>query len=253
MLHAELVVQTPDGNENTFQLAESTIVIGRTAPAHTPDLDLGRPGSVVSRVHCVLEAEFGSWWLTDNASRNGTFVRDARGRTEKIEGRRRLDHGEVIVILSHLEGIEQHFWELRLVDPNATTQVGAVVADRTDEEELGPYLRWIPAEMRLERVVEGSATEVQLRKQGFSLIDHMISRNQENAGVPVVCGPDELLEAVWGPPESWDPYHPPTVENLRDLVSDVRKAVEPDIKRPQLLQNLRGVGYRLHGFPSARG
>ena len=62
-------------------------------------------------------------------------------------------------------------------------------------------------------------------------------------------GADEILEGVWGDPDGWDRYHPPTADNVRDLVADFRRRAEPNPRRPVLLENIRGVGYRLHTGP----
>ena len=76
----------------------------------------------------------------------------------------------------------------------------------------------------------------------------MAGRNS-GSGDPVVCTTDELLEAVWGDREDWDRYRPPTPDNLRDLVLSVRKPIEPDASPPAILENQRGVGYKLHTAP----
>ena len=77
----------------------------------------------------------------------------------------------------------------------------------------------------------------------------MASANASNGGGAVVCSVDDLMEGIWGPQAEWDRYRPPTPDNLRGLVSAVRKEIEPDVRKPQILENLRGVGYRLHTSP----
>lgn len=103
--------------------------------------------------------------------------------------------------------------------------------------------------MQVEVLGDGKPRIVELRKQGYDLIAHMAARNAENDGDPVVCLTDDLLEAVWGDRDGWDRYRPPTADNLRDLVLSVRKAIEPDASPPAILENQRGVGYKLRTAP----
>jgi len=45
---------------------------------------------------------------------------------------------------------------------------------------------------------------------------------------------------------------PPTPDNVGDLVLSVRKAIEPDASTLAILENQRGVGYKLHTAPTDR-
>jgi len=74
----------------------------------------------------------------------------------------------------------------------------------------------------------------------------MADRSRANGWVPVACTHEELIRAVWGEGDT-APFGF-TAENLRDLVSELRKRLEPD--RPKgaasrLLETVPGVGYRL--------
>lgn len=87
-----LTFRPPGGDLQIALLPEdaSAVTIGR------------RPGQLValewdarvSRVHARLEALAESWWVVDDGvSTNGTFV-----GAERLAGRRRLEHGDVIVL-----------------------------------------------------------------------------------------------------------------------------------------------------------
>lgn len=91
----------------------------------------------------------------------------------------------------------------------------------------------------------------ELSPKAHQLIRYMAQRSQQNGGAPVACGHDELIHAVWGDPSEWPPYRSYTRENLRDLVSDLRRRIEPDPAKARLLQAVPGQGYRLMICPPA--
>ena len=78
---ARLEVRGPDGRPRQPAALESNRVsVGRITPVSRPDISLEPdPHQWVGRFHCLLEAEAGAWWVTDNATVNGTYVRSGRG------------------------------------------------------------------------------------------------------------------------------------------------------------------------------
>ncbi len=230
-------------------LTGDAFTVGRGSATFTPDLVLEDPSSWISRRHCIFTQAWGSWWIEDCGSRNGTFVRngsDLRRLTEKTQ----LSSGDIVCITADAdESGPTSTWELRLVDPSATQTIGGSLTRAHVPPVTEPCVRWDSDAMRVEVFGDGEPRVVELRKQGYDLIAYMAARNAEGSGEPVVCTIDELLEAVWGDPDEWDKYRPPTADNLRDLVLSVRKAIEPDASPPAILENQRGVGYKLHTAP----
>jgi DNA-binding response OmpR family regulator len=78
-----------------------------------------------------------------------------------------------------------------------------------------------------------------LRPQEHKLIRYMDHRNRANGHSPVMCSYEELLEAVWGKDSSQ------TETEVIHLVWELRQKIEPDPKKPQFLQNVPKLGYRL--------
>lgn len=74
------------------------------------------------------------------------------------------------------------------------------------------------------------------------LVWYMVSQNLANEGVPVACRHDDLIHAVWGPPEAWPVNRAFTRVNLADLVFELRKQLDP---HRHLLETVWGIGYRL--------
>lgn len=72
---------------------------------------------------------------------------------------------------------------------------------------------------------------VKLRPLEFSLLAYLIRHRDRMVGYA------EILDRVWGP----DAGSP---NSLKWYVSSLRKKIEPDTQRPQLILNIRGLGYR---------
>lgn len=249
-----LAVLRHDGSSREVALAQDSLVVGRRTDTFEPDLVLDDPDSLISRRHFVLDRQFGSWWLDDPGSHNGTFLR-RRGELVRVTERTNIGDGDVICVAgTRADGDEPGYWELRLVDPSATATF-AHRALSVDEFEvpITPHVSWDPQTYRLDVVTPDGRRSVELRKQGYLLIAHMAAANAAGDGFAVVCSVDDLMQAIWGPPDEWDRYRPPTPDNLRDLVSAVRREIEPDPGSPLILENLRGVGYRLNTSPRVSG
>ena len=240
-----------DGNpDRVVELTDESFTVGRNSSSYTPDIGLDDPESWISRRHCIFTQEWGSWWVEDCDSRNGTFIRNGENLT-RVSEKTQLSRGDVVCITADAdESGPTSSWEMRVIDPSATQTIdGSLTAAHVPPVDR-PCVRWDADAMRVEVLGDGEPRVVELRKQGYDLIGHMSDRNADNGGDPVVCTVEELLEAVWGDSEEWDKYRPPTPDNLRDLVLSVRKAIEPDASPPAILENQRGVGYKLHTAPS---
>ncbi|MBN2494147.1 MAG: response regulator transcription factor [Deltaproteobacteria bacterium] len=74
---------------------------------------------------------------------------------------------------------------------------------------------------------------VQLTPRELAVLRHLFDRRG------AVVSRDELLDEVWG----YDRY--PTTRTVDNHMVRIRKAIERDPARPELLLSVRGVGYRL--------
>ncbi|MEO3922266.1 FHA domain-containing protein [Micromonosporaceae bacterium B7E4] len=239
-----LRVTSPEGRARGVELTDGPVTVGRTAPDHTPDVVLEPdPQRWVGRLHCTLDLSDGGWTVTDNASVNGTLLRSLSGRTERLVGSRRLRHGDALLILGDMspDG-EPLYWELTLLDPH-TTQA-APFEPTPAVPTRGPCLRYDWVAARAYRVDESGETPVSgLRPQGHQLLRYMVGRS--SAGAAVACGHEELIAALWGPPEEWPAGRAYTRTDLAGVVRAVRRAVEADPSVPRILETITGIGYRL--------
>ncbi len=72
----------------------------------------------------------------------------------------------------------------------------------------------------------------------------MARRNHECGGIPVTCGPDALISAVWGSDRLSDPQ-----SELSRLIYDIRHKIERNPDCPKLIISSPGIGYTLRTRP----
>jgi DNA-binding winged helix-turn-helix (wHTH) protein len=236
-----LEVQEPDGKQYRLWFEEilsgkpdpSRLTIGRSAEN---DLVLPDPHRKVSRHHSVIEREGNCWWLIDEGSANGTFLRQGGCSTEvdvRSVEKVLLQDGDVILILGKLTAAEQPvFWQLRFRDPNVTERVEGFQPIAEVEYVLGQRM--------LFKVTRQQRVEVRLSPQERNLIHYMAQRSWDNNSQPCVCGYEELIGAIWE--ESFG--HVPNEVNR--LVWSVREKIERDSGEPKFLKTVRGQGYLLN-------
>lgn len=102
-----LDVREPDGKEYTIdfkdifeQTPEQTrLTIGRS---HDNNIVLPDPHKKISRRHCAIERQGDRWWLVDEGSANGTFLRQQGSDGSEVDVRAvetmLLQDGNVILI-----------------------------------------------------------------------------------------------------------------------------------------------------------
>jgi hypothetical protein len=254
-----LEIHAPDGRATRVELQHDRVQVGRPAPGHQPDVMLDPdPQRWIGRLHCLLDYEAGTWWLVDNGTVNGTFLRRGE-RTQRVAGRVRLQNQDVIRILGGMtDGGELRFWELVLTDPFATRQAPAVTPAAPDGEavertEACVEYDWLQAKLFC-RDAAGRREVTGLSPLAHKLVRHMVDRSRANGWVPVACTHEELIRAVWGEGDA-APYGI-TAEHLRDLVLELRKRLEPHRRKgaaSRLLETVPGIGYRLVVCSSASG
>jgi DNA-binding winged helix-turn-helix (wHTH) protein len=235
-----LDVQEPDGKKYSLWFGDilggkpdqHRITIGRGAEN---DIVLPDPHKKVSRRHSVIEREGDRWWVTDEGSANGTFLRQIQGRTEldvRAVDTVLLQDGDVMLILGKLTASEQPvFWQLTFRDPNVTEHVEGFQAVADVEYSL--------VQQKLFKVTRQKRAEVKLSPQERNLVHYMAQRCFENNLQPTVCGYEELIQAIWE--EAFG--HVPNEVNR--LVWSLREKIERDSGEPQFLKTVRGQGYLL--------
>ncbi|WP_426991940.1 FHA domain-containing protein [Methylomonas sp. CM2] len=105
--------------QNVVEIGDQACSIGRASYNH---VSIGNKG--VSLVHAAISKQGDAWWLEDMNSTNGTYLNG-----KKIEGRQRLQFGDVITLGKH---------ELKFVaQPNAANSgIGQTQADDFDRTLL---------------------------------------------------------------------------------------------------------------------
>ncbi|MGH3242432.1 MAG: FHA domain-containing protein [Spirillospora sp.] len=241
---AALRITSPAGVTSGVELETGPVTIGRRAPEHEPDIALEPdPQRWVGRLHCTLDLSGGMWSVTDNASVNGTLLRHG-GQTERMEGRKRLQHRDVILILGDMSADgDPQYWELTFLDPHTTQP--APFEPPADVLPLGPYLRYDWVGARAYRCDADGETLVKgLRPQGHQLLRYMAGRT--SGGAAVACDHAELISALWGPREEWPAHRSYTRQDLAGVVRAVRLRVEATPSSPCILETVTGIGYRLN-------
>ena len=235
-----LKIQKPNASEGLIILREfleqqqnkKCITIGRL---EDNDIVLPDPQRNVSRKHCCLKLENCDWWLVDEGSSNGTFVRRQNGETE-IDARSAekilLNDRDVILILSKLEQGEPVFWQLKFRDPDRTNQI--------KKFQSAVALEYSLSQEKLFRVTCGGREEIILNPQERKFIDYMASRNWENNNQPIVCSYEELLKAIWDEPFGR------TKSDVTILTWRIRQKIESDPGEPKFLSTVRRRGFLLN-------
>jgi DNA-binding response OmpR family regulator len=143
-----------------------------------------------------------------------------------------LHDGDVILILGKLTAAEEPvFWQLRFRDPNVTEHVEGFQPVAEVEYALDRRM--------LFKVMRQRRTEVKLSPQERNLVHYMAQRCFENNSQPLVCGYEELIQAIWE--EAFG--HMPNEVNR--LVWSLREKIERDSGEPRFLKTVRGQGYLL--------
>ena len=107
--------------------------------------------------------------------------------------------------------------------------------------------RWLydPFEERLFREDASGRHEVPLSPQQHRLVAFMAERNRLSGDKQVVCGREELIQAVWGDEQGHTP------QDLAYLVHQLRARLGGGAEEPLPILSERGRGYRLALDPPA--
>lgn len=237
--YPSLDISSPDGEQYKVCLeplikrntSQPRITIGRN---EDNDIVLSDRYKMVSRWQCVLEFGNGRWWVVDEGSANGTFVRLSHSTSEidvRSEETVPLRNGDEILILGNWTESEQPvFWRLVFCDRDETIRIAKLQFPADMEYNL--------ARQQLVRVTPRSRDEIRLSPQQRDLIHYMAQRNRENDR-PVVCEYEKLIECIWG-----DRFGH-TNNEINRLVWSIRSKMEPDAGEPRFLKTVMGKGYLL--------
>jgi len=239
-----LRIESVDGQASTLDLSaeQERFAVGRLRELNDVALEPDPQLLVTRQAHCLIERDGGGWWVVDNGSVNGTFVRrGSAAPLEQVNGRMPLTDGTVIQVLGQItEAGEPRYWSITFNDPQRTRPAMAAVRLNCIEYD------WPQA--RVYRVEGTLRSELpQLRPQEHKLIRYMAQRNQANGGVPVLCTFDELITALWGD----EALH--TQDDVTRIVYALRQKIERDPGTPVLIETARGLGYRLRTCPRLTG
>jgi FHA domain len=241
---AALRITSPAGRITGLDMTGTQITIGRPTDDQAPDLVLAPdPQRWIGRLHCTLDRTDGIWSVIDNTSVNGTLLRHGES-LGRIEGRRRIEHGDTILILGDMTGDGSPlYWELTFLDPHTTRP--APFGTPTELPRAGPCLRYDWVAARAYRCDGAAVTPVEgLRPQGHQLLRYMAGRSR--GGAAVACDHRELITALWGERDEWAPHRSYTRADLAGVVMATRRCIEPVPAAPQILETVTGLGYRLN-------
>lgn len=231
---------TPDRTQ--YQINFETIIdlqspikirIGRLNKNH---IVLSDPQNNISRHHCSIQYQSDRWWIVDEDSSNGTFLRRESDRSKidlRLEDKIALRSGDCILIFGKLDAAKQPiFWELEFIDPSETVQVFEV--------KKACNLEYSLSQQTLYRHFDRRQDAISLTNLEHALIDYMSRRNYQNNNRVTVCEYDELISAVWN-----DDSFGKDSGNINRLAWQIRKKIELNSDRPRFLKTITGVGCSL--------
>lgn len=207
------------------------ITLGRGEANH---IDLPDPDKKVSRRQCVFEYRNGMWWVVDEGSANGTYVKRFSDPDQEIDvrGARQvaLKEGDMVLILGAWKGEDTPlFWRIIWHDQDMTDH-DPKFAQKSLEYQLRSRQLW--------RMMGGQREMVALSQQQRLLVQALAERTLENGGEAAVCSSQELVGKIWE-----EPFGHKAGEVNR-LVWSVRNKIEEDGGEPCWLVTCEG-GYSL--------
>ena len=226
-------VRGPGDTHYKFDLKNVQTIIGRLQDVNEIALEPDPQKLVTRCMHCAIEKKSNFYWVVDNASKNGTFLKRL-DVVKRILGEEKLQHRDVIRIFANIEPNGEHkYWELQFIDPQTTENVLSLTKNQHLEYD------WVQAKLFL---INGTTrTETGgLTPQEHKLIRYMEQQNRNNGNTSVMCTYEELLAAIWD-----EQHHTHAKNDVARLIWGLRKKMEIDHQNPVFLINVRGMGYRL--------
>lgn len=210
------------GGRTSILLNRTPLRLGRD-PAQN-DVALPARDRSISRQHLELIQEADRWVLVDH-SRHGVYVND-----ELVQrGRRELQHGDRIAIGDSME--------LLFDDSRRALAAERPSVDQDTKQFVKQHLD--PETMIVWR--DGLLLDIRWSVEEFALLRFLYQRHGQ------LCRYDEIIKAVWGDAAAEHSY-----DDMRDLVAQVRRKLEPDPAHPAYLVTRPGLGYVLVAAPEVR-
>jgi DNA-binding winged helix-turn-helix (wHTH) protein len=228
-----LIIDSPLKKKSKFILIKEKSILGRLKTINDISLEPDPQKLITRYMHCSIEFENNSYWVIDNASKNGTFIRKDN-IVKKINGKEKLYNNNLIQILGSIDkNSNPHYWEIRFIDPLATVEALKIFDYHYIEYD------WIQAKLFI--CTNEDKQEIKgLTPQEHKLIRFMQQKNKNNGNTSVMCSYEEIIEAVW------EQYKITRTKNdVNHLIAVLRKKIEKNPDNPKYLLNIRGMGYRL--------
>lgn len=224
-----LIFRSLNGDQTNFTITNERLLIGRLPDLNDIALQPDTQNLVTRHMHCFIEIRNSTGWLIDNASKNGTFLK-RNSLLQKISGEIKLQDNDCIMILGEInENEDPKYWQLTYIDPLATKDI-------VNEQTTIVY-DWIQAKVIITR--DGKQEVINsLTPLEHKLLRYMDQKNKQNSNVPVMCTYDELISAIW------DDVYSHTPNDVNHIIAALRKKIEKDYKNPEIIVNIRGIGYR---------
>lgn len=224
-----LIFKSLNGDQTNFTITNERLLIGRLPDLNDIALQPDTQNLVTRHMHCFIEIRNSTGWLIDNASKNGTFLK-RNSLLQKISGEIKLQDNDCIMILGEInENEDPKYWQLTYIDPLATKDI-------VNEQTTIVY-DWIQAKVIVTR--DGKQEVINsLTPLEHKLLRYMDQKNKQNNNVPVMCTYDELISAIW------DDVYSHTNNDVNHIIAALRKKIEKDYKNPEIIVNIRGIGYR---------
>ncbi len=211
-----LVITAGENSGAQFELATNPIVLGRST-----DADVQVSSTFVSGRHAEISELNGRHTIRDLGSRNGTFCNGRRLDSNPFL----IKHGDVIELAQDVVRLE-YVDEPRTVTQIYVPEKKAFVVDRAAREL---FLGLVPLAPAMPR----------------RLFD-IVALLYENEGK--LCTFHSIARIGW-------PHRQPqdvTDNEIHVAVRIVRKRLEEFLGGPQLIQNIRGLGYKMVIPPELR-
>jgi DNA-binding winged helix-turn-helix (wHTH) protein len=213
---AYLVIEKGNDIGKTFELSESSLIIGNPTPDSRPDIPL--IDDYVSRRHAEIRFARDGFGICDLGSRNGTEINGKRIKPGELYQLRDNQAIDIAVVNGETR------FRLRFKITVGTRGLPAAVAPtwiKIDEDKREVY-------------VDGK--EISLTKSEYELLLLLYKRSNS------VCSRDDIIRAV----SIWSTSEDPsaiTNEQIDILVHRLRKKVEPEPSRPIRIVSKRTFGY----------
>lgn len=230
-----LVIHSPSGQQNTFELRDISYSIGRL-PENDIALTEDSDHRITRLKHCALTRNKGQWLISDHST-NGTQVQVEQTLYHIHDSEIALQPGAVIQIGD---------WRLTFYDPNTTRKHPRKTPSFPPESPVSPSQSKFIYKIAHATLYYQSTDQRQpiyCRPQVNQMLTYMAKQNLENQGEPIVCSHENLIEAIW-PNE--DNHNSQEINGLAREIRKIFQQYSPETNPNDFLITSRRLGYRLN-------